>query len=104
MDKIRQNIFTIACDMDDVLMVPHTYIEFSKYLGIYEQFSIPLIEYKSGKRSYESLWDNWYNIMTGFSINDRAAAVRHVANTISEKTYQFVEKVKKARQIYNRKQ
>ena len=95
MGKIANNIFTIACDMDDVLMVPHTYIELSKYLGIYEQFSVPLIEYKSGKRSYESLWDNWYNIMAGFSTDDKAAAIRHVAGTISEKTYKFVDKAKK---------
>jgi hypothetical protein len=95
MNKSQNNNFTIACDMDDVLMAPHTYIEFSKYLGIYELFSVPLIEYKSGKRSFESLLNNWFNIMTQLSTNDRKDAIKHVINTISEKTYRFVKNSKK---------
>jgi hypothetical protein len=94
MGKSKNNNFTIACDMDDVLMVPHTYVEFSKYLGIYEVFSAPLIEYKSGYRSYESLWNNWFTIMSHISAKYKQEAVKYVASTISEKTYQFVEKSK----------
>jgi hypothetical protein len=81
--------------MDDVLMVPHTYVEFSKYLEIYELFSVPLIEYKTGKRTYDSLWYNWFTIMTRFGTNDRQDAIEHIANTVSEKTYRFVENSKK---------
>ncbi|MDR3626172.1 MAG: hypothetical protein P4L45_05040 [Ignavibacteriaceae bacterium] len=50
MNKHTNNIFTIACDMDDVLMVPHTYIGLSEYLGISDEISVPLKEYKSGKK------------------------------------------------------
>ncbi len=76
-------------------MVPHTYVEFSKYLEIYELFSVPLIEYKTGKRTYDSLWYNWFTIMTRFGTNDRQDAIEHIANTVSEKTYRFVENSKK---------
>jgi hypothetical protein len=95
MDKYQTNIFTIACDMDDVLMVPHTYIEFSKYLGIYEQISLPLTEYKSGKRSYKYLWESWHNILAGIKTKDKEEAIIQVAGTISENTYRFVERSKK---------
>jgi hypothetical protein len=95
MIKNKIDVFTIACDMDDVLMVPHTYIEFSKCLGIYEEFSIPLIEYKAGARSYKSLWESWFNNLALLSSKDRKAAIKYVAGTISEKTYNFVEKAKK---------
>jgi hypothetical protein len=95
MDKHTNNNFTIACDMDDVLMVPHTYIGFSKYLGISDEISIPLKEYKSGKRSYESLWKQWHNIVSMLSPDKRAESVKYVADSISGKTYEFVEKSKK---------
>jgi len=95
MTEKKENLFTIACDMDDVLMVPHTYIEFSKYLEIYEQFSIPLVEYKNGKRSYKSLWENWYKIINQFTTIEKRAAINHVAEKISANTYRFVENSKK---------
>jgi hypothetical protein len=95
MSERQKNIFTIACDMDDVLMVPHTYIEFSKYLEIYEQFSVPLVEYKNGKRSYNSLWENWYKIINQFTTIEKRAAINDVAEKISVNTYRFVENSKK---------
>jgi hypothetical protein len=92
MDKSLNNNFTIACDMDDVLMVPHTYVEFSNFLGINDVFSAPLIQYKAGRRSYESLLNNWFNIMSSISIKDKQEAVKYVVSTISEQTFQFVKK------------
>jgi hypothetical protein len=94
MIKIPHKNFVIACDMDDVLIIPHTCIELSEYLGLYDRFFEPLIEYKSGKRSYESLLINWFNIMSPLSSSDKQGAIKHVVNSISEDTFQFVEKSK----------
>jgi hypothetical protein len=95
MIKILPKNFVIACDMDDVLLVPHTAIELSKYLGIYDHFSVPLIEYKTGKRSFESLLNDWFTIMTPLSSINKQSAILHVSCGISENTYQFAEKSKK---------
>ena len=94
MQDTKNRTFTIACDMDDVLMVPHTYLEFSKYLGIQNELSIPLKEYKAGERTYESLWKDWHNILSRRSEYEKAEAVKYVADSIPDKTYEFVENAK----------
>lgn len=94
MSKIKNKNFIIACDMDDVLMVPHTFIRFSEFLGIHDELSAPLGEYKSGRRTYESLWQSWNNSLAGFYFEDKNNAIKHVAAAIPETTYKFVEKSK----------
>ena len=95
MPDIHNQTFTIACDMDDVLMVPHTYLEFSKYLGIQKEISIPLKEYKAGNRTYDYLWKEWHRIVNGLSANKKTDAIKYVADSITDNTYLFVNNSKK---------
>jgi len=99
MKKKSKKEFVIACDMDDVLLVPHSYVAFSQYLGVFDEFGAALKKYKEKKLTYRKLFKKWNALVEEFAPEEKQRAVDCVVRAIPEETIRFVQRAKRIGQF-----